>query len=448
MPGHWLEVGEVGEPAVHQYWAPPAAPEVFTESEAELERHLEFLLIDSFRYRMVSDVPVGVFLSGGIDSSTVAAILQKYGGGEVRTFTIGFEDKRFNEAEHAKAVARHLGTRHTEYVATANDMENVLLHWADLFDEPFGDSSGVPTYLVSKMARQDVKVALSADGGDELFSGYTHYSMIPERARSLARMPRMARAMLSGSLRLLGPQRLRALGDRLSHTTRRGLVDRLDKLRVMYPDIDERLVYDLSMTSWTPWEVEALLGGATAPRDGVDTRAESYADRIAHDDLRHFMPDDILVKVDRTTMAAGLEGREPFLDHRLAEFAMRLPLSLRRGELGPKHLVRKILYKHVPRELLERPKQGFAIPLANWFRGELAPLVHEYLDPARIRNAGILDPDMVARAVRNFRDGGPGNDRLDVQKLWYLISFELWRERWMTAPQQHLETPHARAVCH
>jgi asparagine synthase (glutamine-hydrolysing) len=170
---------------------------------------------------------------------------------------------------------------------------------------------------------------------------------------------------------------------------------------------------------------------------------------MARDDMRHFLPDDILVKVDRTTMASGLEGREPFLDHRLVEFALGLPLALRRGPLGPKHLVRRVLYKLVPRELLERPKQGFGIPLASWLRGELAPLVHEYLEPRRIREAGLLDPDMVAEAVRNFREGGPGNDRLDMQKLWYLIAFELWRERWMVQPQRETRgEPHARAVCH
>ena len=191
-----------------------------------------------------------------------------------------------------------------------------------------------------------------------------------------------------------------------------------------------------------------MLGGATAPRHSIEGPGTCFADQMAHRDIRNFLPDDILVKVDRATMASGLEGREPFLDHRLVEFAMRLPMALKRGPLGPKHLVRKVLYKLVPRELLERPKQGFGIPLAGWLRGELAPLVHEYLAPQRIRDAGILDPDMVARAVTNFRDGGLGNDRLDMQKLWYLIAFELWRERWMTGAQQQAEgAQHARVVC-
>jgi asparagine synthase (glutamine-hydrolysing) len=217
----------------------------------------------------------------------------------------------------------------------------------------------------------------------------------------------------------------------------------------MLPGLDRTLVYDLAMSSWTPWEIDHLLGAATVPRETVAPGCASFAEQMAHRDIRHFLPDDILVKVDRTTMATGLEGREPLLDHRLAEFALRLPMRLRRGPLGPKHLLRRVLYKLVPREILERPKQGFGIPLAGWLRGELAPLVHEYLAPQRIRDAGILDPDMVARAVANFRDGGSGNDRLDMQKLWYLIAFELWRERWMTGRSKETEgAAHARAVCH
>ena len=455
QPGHWLELGEVGEPVARRYWSPHERLEPLEASDEELERQLEFLMVDAFRYRMVSDVPVGVFLSGGIDSSTVAAILQRHGGGEVRTFTIGFDDPRFNEAPHAKAVADYLGTRHVEQIVTARDMDAVLPQWSELFDEPFGDSSGVPTFLVSKLARQHVKVALSADGGDELFNGYNHYGIVAERERAMARLPHAARAAFASSLGVLGSGRLRTAANLmpmpmgLKHATRRNVVERLEKLRVMLPALDRTLVYDLAMSSWTPWEVGHLLGAATVPRETVAPQFASFAEQMAHRDIRHFLPDDILVKVDRTTMATGLEGREPLLDHRLAEFALRLPMRLRRGPLGPKHLLRRVLYKLVPREILERPKQGFGIPLAGWLRGELAPLVHEYLAPQRIRDAGILDPDMVARTVTNFRDGGTGNDRLDMQKLWYLIAFELWRERWMGGRSTKTEeTAHARVVCH
>jgi asparagine synthase (glutamine-hydrolysing) len=437
LPGHWLELGEVGEPATHEYWSAFTERAPIEGDVEEIERRLAAQLIDAFRLRTIADVPVGVFLSGGIDSSTVAAILQRHVGREVRTFTIGFEDPRFDEAPAARRVAAHLGTRHTEKIITAADMHRVLPRWASLFDEPFGDSSGVPTFLVSEMAREHVKVALSADGGDELFNGYEHYHLVNERERAMARWPRPARAALSLSLGVLQAEALRAVASRmplpatLRHAARRNLVERLEKLRVMLPRVDRALVYDLAMTSWTPWEISRLLGAPAASRSSIRQATDAFAEQMAYTDIRHFLPDDILVKVDRTTMAVGLEGREPFLDHRLVEFALSVPLALRRGPLGPKHLLRKVLYRHVPRELVDRPKQGFAVPLARWLRGELSPLVLEHLSPARVRQGGLFDPAMVARAVKNFREGGPGNDRLDVQKLWYLIAFELWRSRWM-----------------
>ena len=454
LPGHWLELGEVGEPVARRYWAPAADGKPLEGSEEELERRLEALLVESFRYRMVSDVPVGVFLSGGLDSSLVAALLQRHGDGGVRTFTIGFEEQSFDESGHARRVAAHLGTRHSERIVTAADMKGVLTHWADLFDEPFGDASGVPTYLVSRLAREEVKVALSADGGDELFCGYSHYDVVLERHAALGRLPQAARRAFSRSVGSLDASTLSRLADRLPlparlrHGTRRALLDRLAKLAVMMPRLDVGTIYDFAMSFWTPWEISGLLGGDTVPRERVAGRG-SVADQMVHSDLRHYLPDDILAKVDRTTMAAGLEGREPMLDHRLVEFAVRLPIGMRRGPLGTKHLLRKILYRHVPRELLERPKQGFAIPLARWLRSELSPLVDEYLAPERIRAGGLFDPAEVRRAVANFRDGGPGNDRLDVKKVWLLLAFEMWRSRWDTGYERRSEDViHARAVHH
>ena len=454
LPGHWLELGELGEPVQHRYWTPPRDEDPVDLPEAELERQLEHLLIDAFRYRMISDVPLGVFLSGGIDSSLVAAILKVHGGGELRTFTIGFDDPRFDESARAREVARHLGTRHTERILTGRDMRDVLTHWADLFDEPFGDSSGVPTYLVSQLAREHVKVALSADGGDELFHGYNHYGLCIERERALSRVPVAARRMMSASLRSLGAGGVADLASRMPmpgsmrHLARRGVGERLDKLGALLPDLDRNTLYDFSLTSWAPWEIGALTGAAPVPRERIASGAGSFAEQMPYQDLRFFLPDDILVKVDRTTMATGLEGREPLLDHRLVEFALRLPMKLRRGPLGTKHLIRKVLYKYVPRELLERPKQGFGVPLSAWLRGDLAPLVSEYLSPRRIKDGGIFDPSIVARTVANFREGGPANDRLDMQKMWFLLSFEMWRDKWMAPLQGNGEVAHARAVHH
>jgi asparagine synthase (glutamine-hydrolysing) len=454
LPGHWLELGEVGEPAMRRYWSPPEPATRTGVNEQDLECELEHLMIDAFRHRMISDVPLGVFLSGGIDSSLVAAILKVHGGGELRTFTIGFDDPRFDESARAREVARHLGTRHTEQILTGRHMRDVLTNWADLFDEPFGDSSGVPTYLVSRLAREHVKVALSADGGDEVFHGYNHYGICLERERWFARLPQTARSAMSASLTRLAPGRLADFAERLPlpgalrHAARRELGERLEKLRALLPPANRGLIYDFALTSWAPWEIPALIGAGPLLREPVEPPGASFAEQMSYNDLRYFLPDDILVKVDRTTMATGLEGREPLLDHRIVEFGLSLPLSLRRGPLGPKHLMRRILYKYVPRNLLERPKQGFAVPLASWLRAELSPLVSEYLAPQRIRDGGLFDPDRVARAVANFREGGHGNDRLDSQKLWFLLAFEMWREKWMRPAERTEETVHARAVHH
>jgi asparagine synthase (glutamine-hydrolysing) len=444
LPGHWLELRATGEPVTHCYWSALEPRPPLAGSEGELEEQLEALFIDAFRYRMVSDVPVGVFLSGGLDSSLVTAILARHGGSTVHTFTVGFTDPRFDESRWARQVADHVGARHTERILDPAEMSRILPRWADLFDEPFGDPSGVPTFLVSRMARESVKVALSADGGDELFSGYSHYGAMLARERALRRLPGVARHALSRALDWLPGGSLQALADGLPgpasmrHAARRTILDRLEKLRGVLPDADPAAVYDAGLSFWAPAERERLLGGPVAPRPVLNGHPRSFADHMSCCDLRHYLPDDILTKVDRTTMAVGLEGREPLLDHRIVEFALRLPLALRRGPLGTKHLLRRVLYRYVPRDILERPKQGFTIPMSRWLRGELAPLLDDCLAPDRIRAAGIVDPGSVARALRNFREGGAANDRLDVQKVWLLLAFEMWREKWAGA---HAEPP-------
>ncbi len=436
LPGHWLELAEEEGPVVRCYWSASEPREPFARPESDLEEELEALLIDAFNYRMVSDVPVGVFLSGGLDSSLVTAILQRHSGQQVSTFTIGFPDPRFDESPWARQVAQHLGSRHTERTMYPEEMAELVTRWGELFDEPFGDCSGLPTFLVSRMAREHVKVALSADGGDELFSGYTHYGVALARERALARVPRSARSMLSMSLRGLPSASLQALVERLPlpgsvrHTARRAVVDRLEKLRCLLPEADRSTLYDLALTTWLPAEIETLVGEYRPVSSRRAVHAADFADHMSRCDLRHYLPDDILTKVDRATMATGLEGREPLLDHRLVEFALKLPLHLRRGALGTKHLLRRILYRYVPRTLIDRPKQGFEVPLSVWLRGDLSGLVDEYLNPSRVRQAGVLNPAVVERSVRNLREGGATLDRVDVSKIWLLLAFEMWREKW------------------
>jgi asparagine synthase (glutamine-hydrolysing) len=435
-PGHWLELSDSGEPVTRCYWSALEPRDQLAGSESSLEEQLEAIFIDAFRYRMVADVPVGVFLSGGLDSSLVTAILARHSGQPVHTFTIGFTDPRFDESPWAREVAAHLGSQHTERILDPGQMIDILAGWGELFDEPFGDSSGVPTLLVSRVARESVKVALSADGGDELFSGYQHYDVMLARERMLAQIPRPARYVLSRTLQSLPAPFLQALTDQLPapaplrHAARRAVFDRLERLRGMLPDADPATLYDVGMSFWTPAENAQLLGGTVSPRPLLNGHPRCFAQHMSCCDLKHYLPDDILTKVDRTTMAVGLEGREPLLDHRVVEFALRLPLNLRRGPLGTKHLLRRILYRYVPRAILERPKRGFSIPLSRWLRGELSTLLDTYLDTERVRAAGILDPAVVERTVKGFRDGGPRRDRLDVQKVWLLLAFEMWREKW------------------
>jgi asparagine synthase (glutamine-hydrolysing) len=432
-PGHWLELRAAGEPQTRCYWSALEPREPYDAPENELEERLEALFIDAFRYRMVADVPVGVFLSGGLDSSLVAAVLARHAGQGVHTFTIGFTDPAFDESPWARKVAAHIGSRHTERILSPQTMIDMLPRWGELFDEPFGDSSGVPTLLVSQVARESVKVALSADGGDELFSGYHQYGVMLQRERMLGCIPSPVRHTLSRTLHRIALDRF---GDALPapdpwrHTFRRAVCDRLERLRIVLPNVDPAVLYTAATSSWMPAETARLLGGQVTPRPLLNGHARALADYMTCSDLRHYLPDDILTKVDRTTMAVGLEGREPLLDHRVVDFALRLPLRLRRGPLGTKHLLRRILYRYVPRALLERPKKGFSIPLSRWLRGELSGLIDEHLSPGRVSSAGILDPREVQRAVMRFRQGGPKRDRVDLQKLWLLLAFEMWRKRW------------------
>ena len=437
-PGHVLEVTRDGEPIIERYWglAEIASREAVGGEDA-VEEQLEELMVDAFNLRMISDVPVGVFLSGGVDSSVVTALLKR-DGPPIRTFTIGFEDPRFNEAPFAEKVAQHLGTLHTTKIVSETDAMNVLAGWGDLFDEPFGDASGIPTLLVSQLAAEHVKVVLSADGGDELFAGYNSYSAVMKRLESARRQSSAARAARDVASALPWEKIDAILAGRSGSADPERSVSRAMMLRLRYlretnalATAGEQFEHVLTALFWHDRELATLLG--TAPpsaRRHSDDYVGEVGEQMCRWDIDHYLAGDVLTKVDRTTMALSIEGREPLLDHRLTELAFSLPFRLRQGALGTKHILRKVLYRHVPRELIERPKTGFTPPLARWMSGKLRPLLDQYLDPGRIERQGLMNAAMVQTVRRRFEAGDP----YSVQRVWLLLAFQLWHARWMESP--------------
>jgi asparagine synthase (glutamine-hydrolysing) len=431
-PGHWLELGPEGSPTVRRYWSVlDAIQSPLKGGEDALTDELEALMIDAFRLRMVSDVPVGMFLSGGVDSSLVSALLQRHHG-DIHTFTIGFNEAKYNEAPHAKAVARHLGTNHTERILSVDGAKEIVPQWGDLYDEPFQDSSGIPTYLVSRVAAEQVKVVLSADGGDELFSGYNSYEgMLRHVARrsAIPALVRKAVTVVGNTLplaRIDESVTLSPLPRNLAQSFRRKLTWRTRRIHDYLSTTTNGALYERALSFWGPRSIEALTGNYAHVRETTDDYPGSFAEQLCLWDLVNYLPGDILAKVDRATMAVSIEGRDPLIDHRIVEFAFRLPLSLRRGPLGAKHILKKILHRYVPREIVERPKMGFGVPLLEWLRGDLSHLIDDYLNGTIIREQGVLNPDAVERTVRLFRRG----DDFAVNRVWTLLAFQMWREKW------------------
>jgi asparagine synthase (glutamine-hydrolysing) len=415
-PGHTLTWRD-GTTSTRRYWnardyvgsGHPAG------DEARLADELDELLRSSIRYRLISDVPVGAFMGGGLDSTLVVALMRAVSGSEVRTFTIGFDDGRQDEAAAAAAIARHLQTTHMSLTATEREAQAVVPLLPDIYDEPFADSSQIPTYLVSRLTRRHVTVALSGDGGDELFGGYDNYTRFAEIQRWW-RAPRGLRAAAALPARLLPPgTRRRALeglsaADPLAYAEEVWRLYRRREAAELVPDLRGR--------------TEDAERGYTASR----LRGLPPLERMMLIDLERYLPNDILTKVDRASMAVSLEARVPLLDHRVVEFALGLPLSLRMRHGRTKVLLRRVLARYVPPALTERPKHGFSVPLASWLRGELRPLVAMYLSPERLTHFGVLDPAAVAPRLRRFLAGGSGEEG-----IWALLMLQLWLERYHPA---------------
>jgi asparagine synthase (glutamine-hydrolysing) len=392
------------------------------EDESEALELLERTLAQAIGGQSVADVPVGAFLSGGIDSSTVVALYQKYSSIPVRTFSIGFEEAGFNEADYAKAVARHLGTVHNERYVTVKEARDVIPLLPAMYDEPFADSSQIPTHLVSRFAREQVTVALSGDGGDELFAGYNRHFVAPRLWKRLRMLPRPVRALIGPPLSQL-PTGLWNLAGRQPHFGAK--VQKALRVAGAARSFDD--VYESFLDEWSFEDSPVLGADGTAARPFDLDVAPGAPDtvRMMYCDATSYLPDDILCKVDRASMAVSLESRVPFLDHRVAELAARIPVSMKvKGGKG-KHILRELLYREAPRALFERPKAGFAVPVGEWLRGPLRPWAEDLLEPGRMAQEGYFDAAIVRRRWREHLSGR----RDSTPALWAVLMFQAWHRQ-------------------
>lgn len=388
-------------PEVRKYWDMeeflPSSTSVGI-SEQEAVSRLEALLEQSIKGQMLSEVPLGAFLSGGIDSSTIVALMQKLSAKPIKTFTIGFHDEHFNEAKHAKAIARHLGTEHTELYVTAQDALAVVPQISDIYDEPFSDSSQIPTFLISKLARTKVTVSLSGDGGDELFLGYARYPLLAKYWRTMGVLPHGLRSVVSTCLKCI-PMGLWDDFFRLARPLLSGTVYasangwRLYRIADMLRLSAPAACYSEMMSHWGV--VTSLVKGALPLGHEMalpfNPELDGLMKKAGLRDMKSYLPDDILVKVDRAAMANSLETRVPLLDHRIVEFALSLPETLHRRDGQSKWLLRQILYRHVPKSLIDRPKMGFGVPLADWLRGPLKEWAGDLLSPENLSRNDMLE---------------------------------------------------------
>lgn len=374
-------------------------------SEAEALAGLEDVLSLATRQRMISDVPLGAFLSGGIDSSLIVALMQKHSSQPVRTYSIGFAEARYNEGEYARAVAAHLGTQHTEFTVTADEARAVIPQLPDIYDEPFADSSQIPTWHVCRLARQSVTVALSGDGGDEAFGGYNRYML--------------ARYVYPPVQLIPGPVR-RLMGRMKDHVGHQNLRRMLEICAASEPDA----FYRRLMSYWQ--DTSQVLQGGRSPDFLLPPPSRNIVRYMMMGDAMAYLPDDIMVKVDRASMAVSLETRAPLLDHRVFEYAWSLPDHLKVHQGKGKYILRKLLARHVPTALFERPKQGFGIPLGEWLRGPLAPWMQDMLSAERLRAQGLFKPEAITPLVESHLAGTHDWS----YRLWGLLMYQSWHDRW------------------
>lgn len=432
-PAHFLIIKDngrdIGDPICYWDLNKIACDEVEmrNDSAIQLADKLEILLLDSVKRQMSADVPLGSFLSGGYDSSTVTALMQAQSERPIKTFTIGFKESNYNEASHARRVANHLGTQHTELFVTPYDAINTIPALPDIYDEPFADTSQIPTYLVSKLARKDVTVCLSGDGGDELFCGYNRYIKGYNIWNKLRNFPQPTRKVLSSLLNTVPAHIFERLQSVLPLQLQvSSLAEKIPKLAdaLTYSDVNS---YYKSLISHSKNPTEIVLGSIdlekSMNRPG-DKSISRMQEQMMYWDMINYLPDGILTKVDRASMSLGLEARVPLLDHNIVEFAWKVPNDFKYRDGQGKWLLRQVLYRHIPKELMDRPKMGFSLPIADWLRGPLREWAEMLLDESRMRNEGYLNSDII-RTMWLEHISGKKNWQ---HPLWDVLMFQAWLE--------------------
>lgn len=427
--GHYLEYDlDNNLKKIIQYWDVVKfyKKEKFKKTEQEILDDIENILYDAINLRMVSDVPVGVFLSGGYDSSLVSSILSKKQGREINTFTVGFNDKKYNEATHAKIISSYLGTNHTEYYMNDKDMLDLVKDIPFYFDEPFGDSSSLPTMIVSKMAKVKVTVTLSSDGGDEIFCGYSKYFFLNKFKNIFTN--KLKKDILKIILNILTDTTVEYINDKLpKYLKQTNIKDKFNKFKRAVNSNSLEEMFQNASSYVAKEDINKFLKIPLSNNIYPSFKNEnnfSYLDYMMSVDYKTFMNDDVLVKVDRATMSNSLEGREPLLDHRLIEYLAQVPNSIKYKNNQGKYLLRKILYKYLPKEIIDKPKAGFQIPLNDWLCSELKDLVEKYLNENKLDDTIFNVKEVLKIKSELFNKKNVGT------KVWFILMFQMWKEEW------------------